>query len=132
MYQMSNNASLKLTITQAILDQLPDKTTPIEELISLWWLTKSKEGLRLSSLGDEAFRQAQIEFFDLPLDIKMNKWHFFLVDCSKKLRVPYYFGVNKAQGKKLPFVRIYDSKTAMLVQLYGDLPSYLESVKIRK
>jgi hypothetical protein len=42
-------------------------------------------------------------------------------------------GVNKIEGKKKqPYIRLYDSKIAMMIELYGDIVSYLDSVKVRK
>ena len=67
-----------------------------------------------------------------------NKWSedenkILLEYCSKKIKCPYYFGVNKNDMKeKEAYIRLYDSKIAMMVQLYGDIHSYLESVKARK
>ena len=122
----------KLKITHAVLEQLPSTNHPIEATINEWWLTKSNEGLRLTLVGDTYFRLAQIEFFDLPLEVKQANWHKFILDCSKKIKCPYYIGVNKSENKqKEAFIRIYDSKIAMLTTLYGSIQEYLESVKGR-
>ena len=122
----------KLKITQAVLAQLPSTNYPIETTIKDWWFTKSNEGLRLTLVGDTSFRLAQIEYFDLPLEVKQANWHKFILDCSKKIKCPYYIGVNKNEHKqKEAFIRIYDSKIAMLTTLYGSIQEYLESVKGR-
>ena len=122
----------KLKITQAVLAQLPSTNYPIETTIKDWWFTKSNEGLRLTLVGDTSFRLAQIEYFDLPLEVKQVNWHKFILDCSKKIKCPYYIGVNKTENKqKQAFIRIYDSKIAMLTTLYGSIQEYLESVKGR-
>jgi hypothetical protein len=122
----------KLKITQAVLLQLPQSNQTIESIVNEWWLTKSNEGLRLTVIGDTHFRLAQIEYFDLPLEIKQANWHKFILDCSKKIKSPYYIGVNKGEDKKKEaFIRIYDSKIAMLTTLYGSIQEYLESVKGR-
>lgn len=130
---MSDKKSKKYLITEAVLKQLPPTDQPIDKIINEWWFTRSSEGLRLSALGDLSFRHAQIEFFNLPLKITQDNWHKFILDCSKKIKCPYYFGVNKNDLKeKEAYIRLYDSKIAMMVQLYGDIHSYLESVKARK
>lgn len=126
---MLDNTNLKITITQAVLEQLPSNNVPLATVISEWWVTKSGDSLRLSPIGDMMFRQAQIEFFDLPVKIKHTNWYKFLTDCNKKIKCPYFFSSNKI---KEPFIRLYDSKTAMMLTLYGDIDSYLESVRIRK
>ena len=54
-------------------------------------------------------------------------------DLGKKMKCPYFLGVNKVEAKKgKPYIRLYDSKIAMMLSLYGDLDSYLKSVRIRK
>ena len=130
---MSDRRKVKYTITRAVMDQLPSNNIPIETVISDWWFTKSGDSLRLTPQGDLMFRQAEIEYFDLPVKIKLNFWYKFLTECNKKIKCPYYFGVNKNELKeKEAYIRLYDSKIAMMVQLYGDIHSYLESVKARK
>ena len=126
---MLDKSNLKITITQAVLEQLPSNNVLLATVISEWWVTKSGDSLRLSPIGDMMFRQAQIEFFDLPVKIKHTNWYKFLTDCNKKIKCPYFFSANNV---KEPFIRLYDSKTAMMLTLYGDIDSYLESVRIRK
>jgi hypothetical protein len=128
---MSDRKKLKYTITKAVMDQLPYNNTPIESNISDWWFTKSGDSLRLTPRGDFTFREANIEFFDLPVKVKKTNWYKFLTDCNKKIKCPYYFSVNKDGESKEPFVRLYDSKIAMMLALYGDIESYLESVRVR-
>lgn len=123
---------VKYTITRLVMDQLPSTNVPIETRISDWWFTKSGDSLRLTPQGDFKFREAQIEFFDLPVKINKTNWYKFLTDCNKKIKCPYYFSVNKNVESKEPFIRLYDSKIAMMLSLYGDIESYLESVRIRQ
>ena len=132
--QMSNRKPSKIEITKAVLAQLPDEAnTPLQTLITTWWATKSGDSLRLSNLGDQKFREAEIEFFDLPLHVKHDKWYRFIVDCGK-LKCPFYISVNKKSksAESEPYIRLYDSKIAVLISLYGDIHSYLDSIKTRK
>lgn len=130
---MQTKKSLKETITEAVRQQLPPDTTPTEKIIAEWWFTKSGESLRLSAIGDLAFRIAEIEFFDLPLSVTQDQWNKFIIDCGKKLKCPFFIGVNKNVSKKPePYIRLYDSKIAVLISLYGDIHGYLESIKSRK
>lgn len=132
---MPRQKSLKILITEAILDQIPDRNPnkTIDNYIQLWWFTKNGEGLRLTPSGDAAFRSAEIEFYDITLKITHTSWYTFLTECNKKIKCPYYIGLNKKElDKSEPFIRFYDSKIAMMVNLYGDIKSYLESVKVRK
>jgi hypothetical protein len=129
---MNDRRKVKYTITRAVMDQLPSNNIPIETVISDWWFTKSGDSLRLTPQGDLMFRQAEIEYFDLPVKIKLNHWYKFLTECNKKIKCPYYFSVNKTIEAKEPFIRLYDSKIAMMLALYGDIESYLESVRVRQ
>jgi len=128
--QMSDRKNLKETITEAVIAQLPSSGYTVSQVLNDWWMTKSNEGLRLSAMGDMAFRHAEIEFFDLQFKVTQSNWHKFILDCSKKIKCPYYIGVNK--DKKETYIRLYDSKIAVVMTLYGDIHSYLESIKVRK
>ncbi len=131
----SEKKSTKIIITEKILYELSIPSEPLQRVINDWWYTKSTEGLRLTMVGDEMFRKAEIQFFDLPLpkSLNMNNWHSFLINCSRKLKCPYYIGLNKNEDINARlFIRLYDDKIAVLVSLYGDITSYLESVRVRK
>ena len=55
------------------------------------------------------------------------------MELNKKIKCPFFLGVNKIEGKKKqPYMRLYDSKIAMMIELYGNIVSYLDSVKVRK
>lgn len=123
--------STKRLITEAVLAQLPDQQTDIDQIIRTWWMTGQREGLRLTAQGDAYFKLAEIEYFDCPMDkIPAGTWYSFILEVNQKIKAPYYLHVyNKVDGKKGdPYVRIYDSKIAMMLNLYGDIRSYLDSV----
>lgn len=122
----------KREITEAILKQLPYENEPVEKIIRQWWFTMSGGGLRLTTLGDIKFREAGIEFYTCRLtNMKQQSWHSFLSQANKKLQCPYFLGVNKVENEKSePFIRLYDSKIAMMMTLYGDIQSYLDSIKV--
>ena len=90
------------------------------------------KGLRLTDMGDKKFKEANIEFYECQIKITKASWMAFLVDCNKKLECPYFLGVHKKENEKaVPYIRLYDSKIAMMLTLYGDIYSYLESIKSR-
>jgi len=129
-----SHQSIKTKITTAVLSQLPSDSIPLEKVINEWWWTKSTgDNLRLTPKGDMMFRTAEIEYFDLPLTVKHAEWNSFVVECGRKLKCPFFIGVNKnTQKKPESYIRLYDSKIAVLMALYGDIHSYLESIKVRK
>jgi hypothetical protein len=95
----------------------------------LWWHTGRQEGLRLTQVGMEAFKIAQIEYYDHEFIQDGKSYNEFILDLNKKIKCPYYIGVNTIKQKTKSFyIRLYDSKIAMLVKIYGTLQEYLESV----
>ena len=128
--------SYKEIVTEAVIKQLPtgfEQTK--DEAMKTWWFTGSNSDvLRLSEIGDTAFRISQIAFYQYEFTPKAeDTYHGYMIDLGKKMRCPYFIGVNKVEGKKSkPYIRLYDSKIAMMVSLYGNLDSYLKSVRTQK
>ena len=128
----------KEQITAVVLEQVPTGFhlgLTQAEAMRQWWQTGARSnGLRLTELGDLSFRVAEIEFYQYDFKVKLAEgWHGYILDMSKKLQCPYFLGTTKTPGKKQePYIRLYDSKIAMMISLYGDIDSYLKSVKIRK
>lgn len=123
----------KKKLTKIIYDNLPDdnlyKLIPIEKLVFRWWWTgRSTEGLRLSEEGMTVFSQLDIEYFDFDFPLSAEAHVFIGVTLGKKISCPYYIGF-KNRLYKSAYIRIYDSKIAMLITLYGGLKDYIESNK---
>lgn len=114
--------------------QLPKQDSTVDEVIFQWWMTGRQNGLRLTATGDMAFRLAEIEYFNCPAEkLPPGSWYNFLVELNKKLKCPYFLGSRMDDNKlSAPYLRIYDSKIAMMLALYGTLESYLESITVRK
>ncbi len=129
--------SVKSRITQAVLDQLPEQSQlDLTIAAKSWWVNiRNDGGLRLTEVGKLYFALAEIEYFDLPLDYKKSitknqtTWNAFLMELNHKLTCPYYLGKNIAGGAH---IRLYDSKVAMMISLYGDVYDYVKSTKRRK
>jgi hypothetical protein len=125
----------KEKITEIVFKNLPYdnpfKELSINQLVFLWWTTgRSSLGLRLSEEGKLAFDLAEIEFFDYPVKLtKDQQKNFnnkkFTLSLGKKIHCPFYIGLN-SDKKKSVYIRIYDSKVAMMIALYGDIFSYLD------
>ena len=135
---MSKRKTLKETITEVVLAQLPDslnheKIIPVDKLLSRWWMTGRQDGLRLTDTDDLTFRIAEIEFYQYDLKLKPEtQYHAYILELNKKIKCPYYMGVNKDGKKSFPYIRFYDSKIAMLISLYGNVNDYLDSIKVKK
>jgi hypothetical protein len=128
---------LKTLITEAVLEQMPNgeyAQWTTEDALKRWWITgPTSEVLRLTEMGDMAFRLAEIEFYKYDFLPKVkDSYHAYMINLGKKMKCPYYLGVNKLESEnKKPYIKLYDSKIAMMVNLYGDLDSYLKSIKVR-
>jgi hypothetical protein len=135
---MSDRKSLKQIITEAVAKELPDelseeRISPVDGLLFKWWQTGRQDGLRLTDYGDLAFRMAEIEFYQYDLIARpADTYHTWVMELNKKIKCPYYMGVNKDGKKNKPFIRFYDSKIAMMVSLYGNVNEYLDSIKVKK
>ena len=134
---MSERKSLKQIITEAVLAELPEHLSldsDSDKLMVRLWSSGRQDGLRLTEYGDFIFRMAEIEYYEC--DFKLREGiseHAYMLEINKKIKCPYYLGVNKIEGKKKKlYMRLYDSKIAMLIELYGNLIGYLDSIKVRK
>ena len=134
---MTNRKSVKQQITEAVLAEIPKShriyhELPIEAVIFKWWFTGRQDGLRLTDEGVTAFQLADIEFYDHEFSQEGQSYHSFIMSLNKKIKCPYYLGVNKKDKQKSFYIRLYDSKISMMVKLYGTLEEYLNSIKEKK
>ena len=134
---MSERKSHKLIITEAVLAELPKNQqvdSTADGLMMRIWMSGRQDGLRLTEYGDFIFRMAEIEYYQSVFKLREGtSEHAYVMEINKKIKCPFYLGVNKIEGKKKqPYIRLYDSKIAMMIELYGDIVSYLDSIKVRK
>ncbi len=134
---MSERKSHKLIITEAVLAELPHNQSvdsTADNLMMRIWMSGRQDGLRLTEYGDFIFRMAEIEYYQSVFKLREGtSEHAYVMEINKKIKCPFYLGVNKIEGKKKqPYIRLYDSKIAMMIELYGDIVSYLDSIKVRK
>jgi len=131
---MSERKSQKRIITEAILAELPHINKPIDKVMFEWWMSgNTGDGLRLTPAGDKAFKDAEIEFYQCDIKLIGASYYSFMVELSKKIKCPYFLGTEKIENDRAkPFIRLYDSKIAMMMTLYGDIRSYLDSIKVRE
>jgi hypothetical protein len=140
-YHKTKTEIINLIISEAKDDpDFPWKDVPVDKLIFDWFVTgRSGQGLRLTDAAKVAFERAKIAHYDFDFTPSPNKvnaiksvgaWARFTLILDKKVKCPYYVGTKlNDKGKKQTYIRFYDHKIAMMVTLYGDLESYLDSVK---
>ena len=132
----------KTEIIQLILDEAKDdpdfpwNDKPADKIISDWFITgRTGSGLRLTDAGMTAFEKANIAHYDFEFTPPKNannqiSWAKYTLSLDKKVKCPYYVGIKLLdKGKKQPYIRVYDHKIAMMMTLYGDFDSYIESIK---
>lgn len=115
-------AKHKEAITKLLINQLPDsKCVNLEEAMVTWWFNlREGGGLRLTKTGYQALKK----------DCKLETWRFelkqpratknkrLILALDRKLNWPYYMEKN--------WVEFFNSKEAMMAQMYPDLESFLE------
>ena len=134
---MTYRKSITQIITEAVLAELPEHKSidsTADNLMMRIWISGRQDGLRLTEYGDFIFRMAEIEYYQSDFKLRQGtSEHAYVMEINKKIKCPFYLGVNKIEGKKKqPYMRLYDSKIAMMIELYGNIVSYLDSVKVRK
>ncbi len=116
----------KIKITQIVYDLCKDELEGnIDRFYFEWWVTgRTGSNLRLTDQGKEVFELADLEFFDFSLSTDAKNFPKILLELGKKIKVPFYVGV-KGHPRSI-YIRLYDSKLAMLITLYGDILTYIK------
>jgi hypothetical protein len=131
----------KEEITAVVLEQLKDdpdnpwKDKTVDSVMFDWWTTgRTGNGLRLNHSGSVALEMVKISYYDYPFSppntvLSKDDWQKYLRLINKKVHCPFYLGVNTSPNKKATYIRVYDSKIAMMIALYGNLQDYIGSVR---
>jgi hypothetical protein len=127
----------KEKITKIIYENLPAinpwQEKSVEKCLFEWWATgRSNQSLRLTEEGKSAFELAEIAYYEYPLinsadDLEKIRFTGFTINLGKKLKCPFYVGY-KNKLKKSVYIRLYDSKIAMMVSLYGSFQEYFNTL----
>lgn len=136
-YPKTKTEIIQLVLRETIdSPDFPWKDVSVDKLIFDWFVTgRAGSGLRLTDAGAQAFLLSKIEHYDFNFDPPKNvrgeiNWGKYTLILDKKVNCPYYVGIKVVDnGKKQPYIRLYDHKIAMMMTLYGDFQSYLDSVK---
>lgn len=123
----------KSTITKILIEQLPAdyfNTQSTDDIIFKIWTTgRSGNGLGLTDKGFDAFTQASFKHYDYVITdlLKKNNKNFIRLSwiIDKKIKCPYYINL-KQLPERHAYIRIYDSRIAMMINLYGSFAEYIE------
>lgn len=125
----------KKIVTEIVRKELPDRHTdkelPLEKIMFKWWSTgRSGNVLRLTDEGYNAFVVAGMQEYSYAinletLSVKLNsiKGVEFTLKLGKLLKCPWYL---TSVNKKTCSLKIFDSKVAMFINLYGTVEDYLQ------
>lgn len=121
----------KSTIVNTILQLLAEDQTESHEIaMKTWWTNiRLSGGLGLTEHGDAMFRLAEIEFHDF--EIKRNPEVgilFTSIMLNREIECPHFSYFLRYKR----YIRLYDSRIAMLIALTGDIYLYLSRVENRK
>jgi hypothetical protein len=88
-----------------------------------WWWVPTEDNWRLTWLGYAGFVDLGIESWDFDFNIhKLPPWIY--LKLSRHLKVPYYIVDNKKHNKLI----LFDSKSAVVINLYGDLIKWIRAI----
>ena len=126
----------KSEIVKVILAEIGDdpdnpwKDTAIDKLVFRWFATgRQGAGLRLTNEGEAAFEYAQIAFYTFPFpSIPLGWTSSTMKNINKKIQCPFYLGSTVERTKKIPYIKVYDHKIAMMITLYGTVGEYIETI----
>ena len=115
----------KLTLTQELVKILSfDNELSIDDLYGTIWRNLRKDGgFRLTIKGYELFgKYLELQHYTVKLDMMVLGTKTLLA-LDRKIKHPYYIQY-KASANSINLI-LFDSKEAMLANLYGDLDKFL-------
>jgi len=119
----------KFKICQTIVPLLQEKNVDItvEQAMKSWWRNPRRSGgLSLTDSGVHSFHLAGLAHYDIEYRPKLFAGGFtLLTTLNKKLQCPYV--LQRERG--VIYVRVYDSRIVVLVNLLGGLEEYLNSLE---
>ena len=116
----------KLKLTQKLVSQLPEEQRiSVESARVSWWHNvRPTGGLRLTSTGWAALAgDLDLEFYEYKITDPVAFNQHMILALDRKLQMPYYITATKGVPKTVVF---FDSKEAVLANLYGDLAKFLD------
>ncbi len=117
--------SNKLDLTKELVKILSfEAELKIDDLYSdIWRNLRHDGGFRLTNKGYELFSEyLELEHYTVDLNVPSVSIKM-LLDLDHKLKHPYYIHMRKNNVDLV----LFDSKEAMLANLYGDLKKFLDN-----
>jgi len=120
----------KRKLTEELYKHLDFDDLSIEGLYNTMWKNiRSESGFRLTSQGYTLLsKHLDLERYTINFDVVIVLGSKTLLDLDRKLKHPYYIDLKKFNTslEQVSLV-LFDSKEAMLANLYGDLHKFLDN-----
>ena len=114
----------RLEFVQQTLAQLPTEIQTLNNPQSWWWMPSNENNWRLTWLGYGNLVELNVESWEFEFGSRELKPWMYLT-LTRNLRAPFYIVDNKKHNRLV----IFDSKSAVMINLYGDLIRWIESIK---
>jgi hypothetical protein len=108
------------------VDQLIKQLTPDQQvnIQDWWWIHADRNNWRLTWQGYNDFKDIlKLESWDFDFESRDLKPWIYL-KLARHLKIPFYIVDNKKHNKLV----LFDSKSAMMVRLYGDLIKWIRTL----
>jgi len=118
-------------ISSVILQEIkPDYSdNDIDLACTTWWQNPRKiGGLMLNKIGDAAFKAADIECVDYPSDRNTISQYLGIM-LDRYMICPHFVDFSKYNYKdQRIYIRVYDTRVALMIDLYGDFHTYFNTL----
>ena len=116
---MSRNDYVQQLLAQLSVEQQSEMVNSTE-----WWWIPAGDHWRLTWDGYAYLTDLKLESWEFDFALKDIKPWMYLT-LSRNLQVPFYIVDNKKHAKLV----VFDSKSAVMISLYGDLIRWIKSIK---
>jgi hypothetical protein len=117
----------KRKLTEELIALLPDEQrVSVESAIPRWWVNLRRNGgMRLTSTGYHALAEdLELEHYSYSINDPHGFNKQLILKLDRKMQMPYYIHAVKGIPKKIIF---FGGKDAVMVNLYGNLPQFLDN-----
>jgi hypothetical protein len=115
---MTKNEYLDTIICSTLPEELHNEINTSE-----WWWIPTEDNWRLTWLGYASLNDLNVESWDFDFNSReIAPWIY--LKLGRNLQVPYYIVDNKKHNKLV----LFDSKSAMMINLYGNLLKWIKSI----
>ena len=117
----------KRKLTEELIALLPDEQrVSVDSALPSWWVNLRRNGgMRLTSTGYHALAEdLELEHYSYSINDPHGFNKQLILKLDRKMQMPYYIHAVKGIPKKIMF---FGGKEAVMVNLYGNLPQFLDN-----